>query len=123
MRRMCVRACMSGLAMMLTIGGTPVVGAVLPDSTPVAEPERHGVLIGGRVFDTNREPVGGAHVALLTPDGEVIQRTQTNDRGIYRFRPVRPGVYLVRGFKEGVGRDQERVRARRGHVRVRLVLE
>ncbi len=123
MRRMCVRAALSGLAMMLTIGATPAMGAVLPDSTPIAEPERHGVMIGGRVFDTNREPVGGAHVALLTEDGEVIQRTETNDRGIYRFRPVRPGVYLVRAFKEGVGRDQKRVRARHGHVRVRLVLE
>lgn len=121
MKKTYLRAAVTSLA--LTLGAMPALSAALPDISPAVEPERHGARVGGRVFDTNREPVGGATVQLVNERGTIIQETSSDDRGAFHFRQVRPGEYVVRASKRGVGSDRELIRVRDDAVRVRLVLQ
>lgn len=110
------------LSAMVAICAAPTMGAALPGGVALDQPERHHTVIGGRVFDAFHHPVGHATVTLHTEDGRLLRETTSNDRGYFRFGHVRPGVYLVRGFKRGVGHDQVRHNTRGDRHRVILVL-
>src|SRR6185295_18787102 len=48
------------------------------------------------VFDENDQPLSGVTVQLLNAQGTVIQTTQTDANGEYRFDNLLPGMYSVR---------------------------
>jgi hypothetical protein len=52
--------------------------------------------IAGRVVDPYGQPRGGILVELIGPGGQVIDRTVTDQFGLYRLDGVTPGGYLVR---------------------------
>lgn len=81
----------------------------------------HPALIGGMVFDSHGDRVGGARVVLIHR-GHVVQRTLTDDEGRFHFEPVRHGIYIIRAAKDGVGHGARRIFARPGRnpVRIRL---
>lgn len=106
---------LTGIALSLTAG--------LAVSTAVAGPDRHAAAVGGRVLDGNGDLVGDAAVRLVNADGEVVARTMTDDRGIFIFRHVRPGRYVIQAAKPDVGRGAVRVGLRPGETeRVRIQL-
>ena len=97
---------------------------LVPASITQADPEAMPARIGGVVTDANGDAVEGAVVQLVADGGRLIRSTRTDERGLYVFRGVRPGAYVVRGFKRDVGRDRDRVRVRSGDTaRVPLSLE
>ncbi len=82
-----------------------------------------GGAIAGLVVNADERPVPGAHVMLITANGRPVARTMTNREGRFHFRPVRPGDYLVRAGKMGVGHGQAEATVVEGEVtRVRIVL-
>ncbi|MCS3918424.1 PEGA domain-containing protein [Fervidibacter sacchari] len=58
------------------------------------QPKNTGV-ISGVVYDRFGGTPSGAFVELKTPQGEVIDRTRSTSFGLFRFRPVPPGNYIV----------------------------
>ncbi len=84
--------------------------------------------IAGGVFargdDGRAAPVGDAIVTLgQNASDRPTARTRTNDRGQFRFEDVRPGRYIVRAAKDGVGRGQAATTVRPrtiSHVRILL---
>ena len=99
---------LTGIAISLTAG--------LASSAAFAGPTDSAATVGGRVVDSNRELVAGALVRLVNADGEVVARTETNDRGIFVFRHVRPGRYVIQAAARGIGRGAVRVGLRPGEV-------
>ncbi len=75
-------------------------GAVTP---AIGEPQRPGAVVG-RVVDEDNNLVAGARVGLMIEAGEVVKWTETNERGEYAFKPIRPGQYAVGAAKPDVGR-------------------
>lgn len=76
-----------------------------------------GVIFGrvGRVGeDGTIAPIAGAIVKLFVANTEVVRETQTNERGLYVFENVRPGIYGVGAGNEGCAPRVERVEARAG---------
>ena len=58
------------------------------------------------IFDTDESPISGVRIELLDEQGQVIETTQTDSRGNYRFVHLKPGIYSVReiqptGFFQG----------------------
>jgi len=102
-------------------GATPAFAAALPNTSPIAEPARHAAVIGGRVV-AGDHPVPGAFVRLFTEDGRPLQEVRSHRHGRFHFHPVRPGIYIVRAAKEGVGRGEVVVDASRGGNRVVIEL-
>ncbi len=124
MRGKYVRAGLAALAAVVTFTAAPAMAAALPhDGADVAKPERHAAIIGGRVVDTERHPVPNATVRLFTEDGRLLQQTHSNNRGLFRFRPVRQGVYIIRAAHDRVGRGHARFNTRGDRHRVLIVLE
>lgn len=125
MRR--TRTCLAvGIAALLAASALPAAAG--PAFTGVAdlgpEPAHRAAYVFGRVFDTQREPVGGATVELVDrSSGRVVREATTSRDGEFRMRPVRPGHYVVRAHKRGVGSDRLALRAEPGRNPVRLVLE
>lgn len=86
--------------------GLAVFSAVALGSsvTPaIGEPQRPGAVVG-RVVDADNNVVAGARVGLVIGAGEVVKWTETNERGEYAFKPIRPGQYAVGASKPDVGR-------------------
>ncbi len=85
--------------LMATLGVLAVGAAVAP---AIGEPHRPAAVVG-RVVDADNHVVGGARVGLMISPGEVVKWTETNARGEYEFRPIRPGRYAVGAAKPDVG--------------------
>lgn len=67
----------------------------------IAAYAQSGAVITGKVVDsTNRKPLNYASVALLNQaDRKVVQGMQTDESGIFSFRSITPGNYILRiGF-------------------------
>ena len=58
------------------------------------QPKNTGV-ISGVVYDRFGGTPSGASLELKTSQGEVIDRTRSTSFGLFRFRPVPPGNYIV----------------------------
>ncbi|MCA0989644.1 carboxypeptidase regulatory-like domain-containing protein [Guptibacillus algicola] len=66
-----------------------------------------GSLSGIVINQETKERVSGASVELrwLSPDGELIASTLTNDNGEYSIKGLTPAIYTVVGFGAGLGSD------------------
>lgn len=82
--------------------------------------------IVGRVVDANGDGVAGAavHLVFHSPRGTfVVGRTESGRAGGFEFPRVRPGHYVVKAEKRGVGSGAARAAVRSGEsVRVRVQL-
>jgi len=58
------------------------------------QPKNTGV-VGGVLYDRFGGTPSGASLELKTPQGEVIDRTRSTSFGLFKFRPVPPGNYIV----------------------------
>ncbi len=83
-----------------------------------------GAVVSGVVLDPSEASVPGAEVALLGPDGAVIQTVSTGSAGGFRFEGVAPGSYRLKVTKEGFRIFTAPVEARReGAEPLRIVLQ
>ncbi len=58
------------------------------------QPKNTGV-ISGVLYDRFGGTPSGASLELKTPQGEVIDRTRSTSFGLFKFRPIPPGNYIV----------------------------
>ena len=107
---------------MITAVLTVAVVLGLAASSAEANDRHKPGAVGGSVVDRAGNPVAGAHV-VLSHNGRTVREGRTDRAGHFKFERVRPGHYVVKAAKRGVGRDRERVRVRSGEAtRVRLQL-
>ena len=59
--------------------------------------------ITGFVFDPSGRPLADIYVELLDDNGSAISRTKTNASGIYSFRGLPDGVFILRVLSFGIG--------------------
>ncbi|MDX9912588.1 MAG: carboxypeptidase-like regulatory domain-containing protein [Phycisphaerales bacterium] len=116
MNRLSVLAVCAALAAPLALASGSAPGA--SGLTPVAQPAREPGQIAVNVKDADGNPVAGAQVRLATPQGLLVARGETNERGRVLLRPVRPGRYIVQGAKREVGADREAAVASAGEVTI-----
>ncbi|RMH19487.1 MAG: carboxypeptidase regulatory-like domain-containing protein [Gemmatimonadetes bacterium] len=77
----------------------------------------HGILVGVVRTRRGREPVAGARVRLLPPDGGDAQVTVTDAGGAYLFCAVPPGVDMpVEVFARGFRVEAQPVEVRAGTI-------
>ncbi|HUJ62471.1 MAG TPA: carboxypeptidase-like regulatory domain-containing protein, partial [Kofleriaceae bacterium] len=96
----------------------PVTARLTAKSDPVVLHLRPGAKISVTVTSSKGEPLDGATVELRGTD---VQRATTKD-GEVTFAPVVPGGYQVAAWAEGLARASEYTQARKGEVKVKLVL-
>lgn len=83
---------------------------------PSAPQDLPKTAIGVRVLNEAGKPVPGAVVELFRPDGKKVAMRLTNLEGRAIFVPVKPGDYIVRAGKPGVGKGHEQVTAVDGEL-------
>ncbi|MGM7702003.1 carboxypeptidase regulatory-like domain-containing protein [Pseudalkalibacillus sp. Hm43] len=92
--------------------GTRIAGAIVvsDDKTVLdfALPPSPGSLSGIVTDQVTGDSVSGATVQLrwLSPDGELLASTVTNDNGEYLFEGLTPAIYTVLAYGGGFGSDQ-----------------
>jgi hypothetical protein len=59
------------------------------------------ISLQGRITSRDGAPLPGVIVQALTTDGRVVKSVQSDSRGDYRFRNLRPGDYRLRIHLEG----------------------
>jgi hypothetical protein len=109
-------------------------GAVLLALLAIPRPAQPQVLYGsltGTITDASQAAVPGATVQALNLGTGVTKRTTSNERGIYLFSDLQPGVYRVtvsatsfsKVVQEGVTIDANRVRRFDATLQVAQVTE
>ncbi len=92
-----------------------LVAALLLTALPAAAqppaPVKPKSAIGVLVLNENDKPVPFAAVQLVNADGKVVRFDHTGPMGRVLFAPVKPGDYVVRAARPGVGKGQENVTA------------
>jgi hypothetical protein len=78
--------------------GAAPAPAAAPESAAVTQEQVGGAgneaSISGTVTDKTGAVIPGAKVTLTGPAGLKLE-TQSNDKGVYKFAPLKPGVYTV----------------------------
>jgi len=74
----------------------------LPLYAALAEPEHSAVyLVAGSIKDILGRPIAGATVSLESQDGDLSERTTSNDQGAFRLDTHDAGYYTLKAGKTG----------------------
>lgn len=115
-----------GVISLLALGttATSAVGPGISDeTTSISLLDFHRAsLVGGRVVDTNGDPVEGARVVLIDHNQQVVRSAMSDENGLFKFRPVKAGPYLVKAQHPQVGVGQKPVLAQ-PHQANRVLIE
>ena len=73
--------------------------------------------VAGRVLDPGGEPVAGATVRLLRPEGAQLRAGPSDEAGAFRFEGVPAGRWRVRAERLGFAAAEAEVRLAAGETR------
>ncbi len=71
--------------------------------------------LSGTVEGENRRALAGVDIILFCPNGRVCARTLTDEKGVFSFPSLTPGVYSIKATKAGFAVEEPRgLEAREG---------
>ena len=108
---MIARETLCGLVFVLSAAGAVAAQTPQPGSTQV---------ITGVVQDETGAVLPGAALDLLAPGGAVVQSTQADSAGVFRFDAVAAGTYQMRARFEGFAPGATRLRVVTGRTTAQL---
>jgi tetratricopeptide (TPR) repeat protein len=81
------------------------LGSLFVSSTEAQQPRSEGsdrITVQGRVLSSEGKPVVGASVQLEQPDSLEAMETKTDAAGVFRFRALHSGRYLIHAEQSGL---------------------
>lgn len=96
----------------LGLAALALLVTALPNTVQAVDTDGHATgAIRGIVVDGHGDPVEGAHVRLFRTHHRrrIVARAVTNENGLFGFRQVAVGRYVVAAAQRTVGRGRTRV--------------